>query len=122
MVAQTKRYVKFSGTKTAYRMLHLWVERQLGKPKFCVECGKNDPAKRYDWANISGDYKKDTNDWQRMCRQCHTKMDMKRELCVQGHPLIGDNLVIHKLGHRKCRICKNKSNRNYRKNKKEKAV
>lgn len=31
----------------------------------------------YELANISGQYKRDTNDFQWVCRSCHTKIDNK---------------------------------------------
>jgi hypothetical protein len=55
-----------------YTRLHLWVNRQLGKANHC----SNDPnhtAKRFHWANISGDYRKDLNDWRQLCASCNVK-------------------------------------------------
>ena len=65
-----------SPNQIGYRSLHKWVERQLGKPSFCEQC-KDVTLKhrQYHWANISNKYKRDTNDWQRLCAKCHKKYD-----------------------------------------------
>jgi len=52
--------------------LHEWVRRNKEKPEFCVMCNKNKP---YDLANISGEYKRDLDDFKWICRSCHMKED-----------------------------------------------
>ena len=54
--------------------LHNWVERKKGKPKKCEHCATT-KAKQYDWANISQEYKRDLDDFMRLCRSCHAKYD-----------------------------------------------
>lgn len=61
-------------TRNQYRALHRWVEYHLGKPKRCDNCADTSD-RMYDWANISGEYKRDLSDWKRLCRPCHMKMD-----------------------------------------------
>ena len=108
------------GTSTEYRMLHYWVEKQLGKPKRCEECLMDDPSRRYDWANISGEYRRDVADWKRLCRSCHAKMDgigtgrPRGTHCRRGHELTEDNVYQHPTGGRMCRECKSEYRRNYR--------
>lgn len=78
---QIKKSYKRSEYKTigspAYRSLHRWVEKQLGKPYICSIC-KNDNLsfRSYQWANISGEYFKDVRDWIRLCKTCHTHYDL----------------------------------------------
>lgn len=62
----------------SYSAIHKWIVRNFGRANYCSndECHK---AKRYDWANISGEYKRDINDWRQLCRSCHTKLDMTIE-------------------------------------------
>jgi hypothetical protein len=48
--------------------LHDWVRRRKLKPEVCEECKKVPP---YDLANISGQYKRDINDFKWLCRKCH---------------------------------------------------
>lgn len=62
------------GNNVGIRNLHTWVERRLGKPNKCQKCGST-TAKRFEWSNISRQYKRDLNDWQRLCIKCHQRYD-----------------------------------------------
>jgi len=62
------------GTSSHYDTLHDWVQRHRGKPSYCEHCHST-TAKRYDWSNISGEYKRELDDWQRLCRKCHSRYD-----------------------------------------------
>lgn len=64
----------WKGNRVSYSALHDWVRYYLGKPNKCEECGTT-TAKRYDWANKSFQYKRDLNDWIRLCRSCHIRKD-----------------------------------------------
>jgi len=70
--------------KYARRGVHTWVESYLGKPKVCWECGIAD-KKYYDWANISGKYKRDLKDWRRLCRKCHAAFDNAKYVRGENH-------------------------------------
>jgi len=52
--------------------IHIWVRKRKPKPKFCVECKKVPPR---DLSNISGEYKRDVNDFEWLCRKCHMTKD-----------------------------------------------
>lgn len=67
----------WKGDKAGYSALHFRVERQRGKPQHCTQCGTTDPAKWYEWANLTGNYA-DVNDYARMCRSCHRTYDGER--------------------------------------------
>ena len=71
----TKRIILRNG-QSAYEAIHQWVKRQLGTPMICIKCLDSSQG-IYDWANISGEYKKDLSDWIRLCRKCHSTMDKK---------------------------------------------
>src|SRR4030042_3557487 len=94
---------QWRGDKVGYGCLHRWVERKLGKPNKCDKCSSAD-AKRYEWANISGEYKRDLTDWIRLCKSCHNLFD-GNVTCKNGHSLGKDNLYIIKT-RPNCRICK----------------
>jgi len=68
-----KSYI-WKGDNVGYMALHEWVRKQLGTPSVCVGCG-NTKAKRYEWSNISQEYKRDILDWERLCLSCHKKKD-----------------------------------------------
>lgn len=59
-----------------YKHLHYWVTKNLGRPNQCEHC-KNiiTKPKLIHWANKSGEYKKNLDDWIRLCYLCHVKYD-----------------------------------------------
>ena len=53
-----------------------WVQRKLGAPKMCWECGfTSENNRQFHWANISRAYKRDLEDWARLCATCHKAYD-----------------------------------------------
>lgn len=68
--------VNWKGNKVGYEALHSWAGRTWGKPQFCEHC-KTSARRMYHWANISREYKRDRDDWLRLCVPCHTKYDSK---------------------------------------------
>lgn len=74
---QTNRW---KGDDVGYDGLHDWVYRKLGRPGTCEDCGKNGlTGKNIHWANISGEYKRELNDWKRLCVSCHHRFDKSWE-------------------------------------------
>lgn len=51
--------------------------RTLGRPSQCSRCGTQ-TAQRYEWANVSGQYRRDAADWVRLCVSCHRKEGYER--------------------------------------------
>lgn len=69
----------WKGEAVSYRNLHRWVERTAGKPNTCVMCKQSHlKGKSIHWANRSGQYKRDLNDWIRLCVPCHANYDKNR--------------------------------------------
>ena len=64
----------WKGDKATYEAKHIWMVTNFGRPKKCEIC-KTTRSKTYNWANISGEYKRDRNDWLRLCRKCHHAYD-----------------------------------------------
>ncbi len=62
----------WKGNEVSYMGLHSWARRNKPKPKLCEDCKKFPPL---DLANISGEYKRDLNDFKWICRKCHMKED-----------------------------------------------
>lgn len=58
----------WKGDEVGYYALHAWIIRNWGKATKCVN---GHIAKRYFWANISGEYKRDTSDWHELCQSCN---------------------------------------------------
>lgn len=63
----------------SYSSLHIWIRSLLGIANKCEKCGKTEMPKNrknyFQWANISGKYKKDLSDWMQMCASCHSVHD-----------------------------------------------
>lgn len=66
--------VNWKGEDITYGALHDYVTYHLGSPGLCENCGSTDHA-RYEWANLSGEYKRDLSDWARLCKMCHHLID-----------------------------------------------
>jgi hypothetical protein len=71
----------WKGDKVGYGALHSWIKRNKHKSKLCENCRIN---KSFDLANISGEYKRDINDYKWICRSCHMKEDGRINNLKQG--------------------------------------
>jgi len=59
---------------STYTAIHQWVVREKGNPSKCEHC-KTTEAKRFDWANTDHKYKRNLDDYIRLCVKCHRKYD-----------------------------------------------
>lgn len=66
----------FKGDEVGYAALHIWVRRRKPEPKLCDKCGLVPPV---DLANRSGNYFRDLNDWDYLCRKCHMDSDGRND-------------------------------------------
>lgn len=66
----------WKGENASYSAKHYWMQTHFGKPEYCEGCG-NEEAIIYEWANISGKYRRDRADWLRLCGKCHFSFDNK---------------------------------------------
>lgn len=71
-VEQLKSNKLINTDSYAYSRIHLWVNRVMGKAVYCSNDSSHE-AKRFHWANISGEYKKDLADWRQLCASCNIK-------------------------------------------------
>ena len=60
-----------------YSTIHDWVNYVKGHPRLCEQCGTT-TAKRYEWANVDGRYRRVLKDYRRLCVSCHRKEGFKR--------------------------------------------
>jgi hypothetical protein len=58
----------WKGNNVGYQGLHKWIRTILGN---ATHCANGHEAKRYVWANVSGEYKRDLEDWQQLCDSCN---------------------------------------------------
>ena len=77
-----KDKVNWKGEEASMVSQHAWVKRCKGKPQYCNRCGldkqKPNNKRTFEWANISGKYKRDLNDYEPLCIPCHRKQDSRR--------------------------------------------
>jgi len=90
----------WKGDNATYSALHLRVQTARGKASKCSDCGESDKNKRYNWANISGNYT-DVMDYKELCVSCHNKMDNKINNITKQKPLINHRKIIDK----KSKLC-----------------
>lgn len=67
----------WKGEAASYQAKHNWIKRYFGRPSSCEFCLQAD-CKRFDWANISGEYKRERSDWYRLCAKCHKRFDLNK--------------------------------------------
>ena len=60
--------------EVGYKVLHDWVKANKIDTGKCEKCPS---IKNLEWSNISGEYKRDLTDWQRLCKKCHCKYDFE---------------------------------------------
>lgn len=63
------------GDDIQYGGLHDWIRTNYGKPLHCEYCNSKE-KRMYHWANISNEYKRDRNDWVRLCVSHHKMFDL----------------------------------------------
>jgi len=75
---------QWAGDKAGYMAVHAWVRKHFPKTG-CQHCGATD--RKTQWANISGEYRRDRDDWIELCVPCHKKYDLAR---VRAETKCGD--------------------------------
>lgn len=85
----------WKGDNVKYYALHSWIARKLGKPTKCEHCGKDGLKGKYiNWANKSQEYKRDLDDWLRLCRPCHSQYDnMPQRISIARKKQIYDSTL-----------------------------
>ena len=64
----------WKGSQAKYAALHLRVQSIRGTPCKCEDCGIEGESSLFQWASLTKTYD-DVNDYKRLCRSCHSKMD-----------------------------------------------
>ena len=114
---------RWKGDDASYVAKHMWITKHYSDEKIkCEHCNKTkDEVSRLEWANVSGNYKRERSDYICLCPSCHRKMDLKKEHCKNGHKLDGDNLKLNSRGHRICVSCHKIQQEEYRERKRNAA-
>jgi len=67
-----EKHPNWKGNDVGYSALHKWVYRNLKKGTECCLCKR---TKNLQFANKTGKYLRDRNDWLTLCCKCHCKFD-----------------------------------------------
>lgn len=71
----------WKGDNCGYVAKHLSIKTYRGNPEKCEHCGKVGEKMNgrwnIHWANVSGEYKRDFEDYIGLCRKCHYAYDKK---------------------------------------------
>lgn len=74
-----KNHPQWKGLEAKYVSIHRFIHRNYGRPKKCEWCGIFGLTKKgnnkVQWANISGQYLRERNDWLTLCQSCHYKQE-----------------------------------------------
>lgn len=76
------KHPMWKGDDASYSAIHHWIKNKKGKALYCSN-NINHINRKYNWANISGEYLRDVNDYVPLCISCHKKMDLTKEF-VEG--------------------------------------
>jgi hypothetical protein len=83
-----KNHYLWKGEDACYFTRHSWIYNNFGKANKCENNKCDKKCKTFQWANISGEYHRDMNDWKQLCKSCHAKYDHIRlygDKCKRGH-------------------------------------
>lgn len=67
----------WKGDDVGYFGIHTWIARKLGNPSECSKCGKVSSGHGMHWANKDHKYRRNIEDWIRLCAKCHREYDTK---------------------------------------------
>jgi len=73
--AKKKISQKKQKTQLTYEGIHNWLRRDYGVAKECRNKLCKGTSKKYNWANITGEYKKDLSHYTQLCTSCHISYD-----------------------------------------------
>lgn len=71
----------WKGESASYTAKHIWMVVHFGKANKCENKNCKKLSKKYHWANLSGKYKRNRNDWKMLCVSCHSLFD-KGKICL----------------------------------------
>lgn len=83
----------WKGIRADYTSIHSWVSRWKGRPKKCEHCGIT-TKQRYEWANINNKYRRQLEDYIRLCKSCHTKFDFDKKVEIEVEKRLKDRIKV----------------------------
>lgn len=79
-IKRPEHSIAMSKDNLTYSGIHSWIDREFKKSDECEHCQKNpglakDGRNLIHWANKTGNYLKNRDDWICLCQSCHSKYD-----------------------------------------------
>lgn len=69
----------YKGESASYSAHHHWIKYHKGRAEKCQNCGLNEippeQTRYFEWANVSGLYLRNVDDWVELCVRCHRLID-----------------------------------------------
>lgn len=75
---KNENHHEWKGSNASYSAIHKWMSNNFKKKDSCFRCSGNKP--RTEWANISGKYERNINDWVELCSSCHRYFDRNKKV------------------------------------------
>jgi len=70
-----EEHPRWKGLDASYAAIHMWVRRHKQMTGTCTHC--EEERRRTEWANVSGEYLRDLDDYIELCKSCHVKFDRR---------------------------------------------
>ena len=70
-----KNNPNWKGDDVKYDAVHAWIRKYKGKPTYCEDIDCEGRFKKYHWANIDHQYRRNLDDYISLCAFCHKKYD-----------------------------------------------
>jgi hypothetical protein len=67
------KHPNWKGDSASLSSIHVWIRKHKPDNGICEVCGKTNC--RIECANISGEYRRDVEDYMYLCRSCHVAFD-----------------------------------------------
>jgi hypothetical protein len=106
--------VNWKGDDVGYYAVHDWMYKEYGQPQICEHCdSKNLGSRKHQWANISGEYKRERSDWLRLCARCHFAYDGHDKVLEKYQKLPIKNGRPNKTGYKNVRCTRHGTYQSY---------
>lgn len=72
-----EKHFAWKDDQVGYEGIHAWIKYHYGKASTCenMDCPTGE-YHRYEWANLSGKYKREREDFVQLCVPCHRRFDL----------------------------------------------
>lgn len=85
-----ERHANWKGSDVSYSALHNWVAWHKKKTGTCSSCSAQVGVDKWtgtEWANVSGRYLRDLDDYRELCKPCHRRHDWHRHRPIVEKPV-----------------------------------